>query len=69
MYSDDQLGSTGEAHRIQGKERGDAQIATQARDAAMDALDQWVSDFIAIARLALEEEPQALEKMGVVEAS
>ncbi len=64
-----QVDGVEEAHRIQGKERGEAQIATQARDAAMDALDQWVSDFIAIARLALEDEPQALEKLGIVEPS
>jgi hypothetical protein len=46
-----------------------AQDATQARDAALDALDAWMSDFIAIARLALEERPQYMEKLGVVEPS
>ncbi len=64
-----QVDDVEKAHRIQGKERGEAQIATQARDAAMDELEQWMSDFIAIARLALEDNPQALEKLGIVEPS
>lgn len=57
-----------EANAVQEKEKGEAQEA-KLRDAALDALDQWMSDFIAIARLALEERPQYLKKLGVVEPS
>ncbi|MBI3960741.1 MAG: hypothetical protein HY328_18170 [Chloroflexi bacterium] len=53
----------------QKKETGEAQQATQDRDAALEALDEWMGDFLAIARIALEENPQWLEKMGVLARS
>ncbi len=64
-----QVDAVEQANRVQGKERGEAQDATLARDVALDALDAWMSDFIAISRLALEERPQFLEKLGIVEPS
>jgi len=53
----------------QKRETGEAQQATQARDGALEALDEWMDDFVAIARIALEENPQWLEKMGVLARS
>ncbi len=61
-----QVDDVEQAHHVQKQKRGQAQAATQARDATLDALSQWVSDFISIARLALQERPQYLEKLGVV---
>ena len=57
------------AYLTQKKKIGEAQQSTKARDVAIDKLDDWMSDFIAIARVALEEKPQFLEKLGIVEPS
>ena len=57
------------ANLVQEKERGEAQTATKARDVALDELNEWMGDFIALARVALDEQPQRLEKLGVVAPS
>jgi len=54
-----------DANSAQEQEKGDAQDATQARDAAVDAFDDWMADFRVIARVALEERPQQLEKLSI----
>jgi len=53
----------------QKKEMGEAQQATKNRDEAVDDLEEWLHLFLQIARIALEETPQYLEKLGVVEPS
>lgn len=45
---------------------GAAQQATVERDAALQALNDWVSQYRKIARVALREQKQLLEKIGVV---
>ena len=56
------------AKQAQGTETAEAQAATQARDAALEALDAWMSDFIAIAKIALEG-TQLSEALGILERS
>ena len=55
-----------QANLAQEKEKGEAQAATQTRDTALDELQDWLSDYLAIAKVAMEEEPQLLEGMGIL---
>ena len=41
-------------------ERGESQQATKDKDAAFAAFEKWVSEFYAIAKIALEDKPQLL---------
>lgn len=52
------------ANNLQQTEIGEAQDATKARDAKLDELDDWVSDFRGIAEVALADRPQLLEKLA-----
>jgi len=57
------------AHQSQATEHGEAQDATDARDAALDELRDWMSDYLAAAHVALEERPQLLEVLGILARS
>jgi hypothetical protein len=46
------------------KEKGESQDATKAKDAAFAKIDDWMSEFYAVARIALEDKPQLLEVLG-----
>jgi anion-transporting ArsA/GET3 family ATPase len=56
-------------HMAQKKEMGEAQEATAMRDKALDNLAKWISDFRAVVKVALEEDPQQLEKLGILARS
>ena len=48
------------------RHKGTAQAATQTRDRLMQDLDKWMRDFKAIAKIALEDQPQLLESLGIL---
>lgn len=48
------------------KEKGEAQDATRMKDAAFEKIDDWMSEFYAVSRIALEERPELLESLSKV---
>lgn len=46
------------------REKGESQAATKAKDAAFVKMDDWMSEFYAVAKIALEDQPQLLESLG-----
>jgi len=48
------------------KEKGESQHATITKDKAFRDLDDWMRDFYAVARIALEDSPQLLESLSIV---
>ena len=46
------------------KEKGESQDATKAKDAAFAKIDDWMSEFYAVARIGLEDNLQLLEALG-----
>jgi hypothetical protein len=53
------------ANEAQEIAKGATQQATQELQAAMRALDEWMSQFRSIARVALRDQPQFLEELGI----
>lgn len=51
--------------QVQQKEIGEAREATKLRDAKLDEMDSWMVDLIDIARIALEDNPEKLAKLGI----
>ncbi len=48
------------------REVGESQDATKQKDAAFAEIDDWMRDFYAVARIALEDHPQLLETLGIL---
>ncbi len=46
-------------------ERSESEQATLVKDAAMAKLDDWMDDFYAVAKIALDDQPQYLEALGI----
>lgn len=55
-----------DSHRSCRGLQGEAQMATQERNIAIQALDAWVRKFTKAARLALDDQDQLLEGMGLL---
>ncbi len=48
------------------REKGESQDATEQKDSVFAELDDWMSEFYAVARIALEDKIQLLEALGVI---
>ena len=46
------------------KEKGESQNATKIKDAAFSNLEDWMYEFYAVAKIALDDSPQLLEVLG-----
>ena len=55
-----------QANQAQEMAKGSAQQATQDQDAALAAMNDWVAQYVKIAKVALRGKKQLLEKIGVV---
>lgn len=47
------------------KEKGESEDATSKKDAAFGKLDDWMREFYSIAKIAMEDNPQLLEALGL----
>lgn len=62
-----QVEAVRQAQAAQARERGEAQQSTRLRDDALATLRGYLADLRAIAAIALEDQPQAREKLGMLE--
>ncbi len=60
-----QVEQTFALNSAQEREKGEAQDTTQQRNVAIEALDEWLSEFKVIARIALEDSRQLLESLNL----
>lgn len=45
-------------------EKGESEDATKIKDLAFEKMDDWMSEFYAVAKIALEDHPQLMEALG-----
>lgn len=65
--ANEQLAKLEEVKILRGKyekEKGESQQATKNKDAAFATISEWMREFYAVAKIALEDKPQLLESIG-----
>lgn len=65
--ADEQLAKINEVETLRAKyekEKGESQDATQQKNKTFEELTEWVREFYAVARIALDDRPQLLESIG-----
>jgi hypothetical protein len=62
-----QVEAVAQAIVIQQNRKGITQASKRERDAALQALNDWMRDFMAVARLALADQPERLAQLGLAE--
>jgi hypothetical protein len=60
-----QVDAVGQGDAVWRQRQGAARDATRVRDEAIAALDAWMRNFRRVARVAFENRPQLLEKLGI----
>lgn len=60
-----QVKAVADANSKQEAEKGDEVRATRLRDQALDQLDEWMSDFMKIANIALDGQEGLKKKLGI----
>jgi len=53
------------AHNTYQNEIGESQDATKIKNAAFEAIEDWMNEFYAVSKIAMEDHPQLLESLGV----
>ncbi len=63
------ISSYDQANQVQEAAKGAAQQATVVQDDALDEMDDWVSRYLKIVKVALRDDPELLEKLGILSRS
>lgn len=58
------IANTQNAYAAYIQEKGESQQSTQDKNKAFDAVTKWVNEFYAVAKIALDDQPQLLESVA-----
>ena len=53
------------AREIYVEKKGDAQIKTKIKEESFIKINDWMSDFYAVAKIAFSDQPQMMESLGI----
>ena len=60
------IAEMGDARAEYKREIGESQEATREKDLAFAKMDDWMSEFYSVAKIAMEDKPQLLESLGML---